>query len=146
VGGLARLAGGGAVADAAWLATAACAIGYALWSAVDSIRLGRVGVDMIALLALAGAVATRELLVAAVVSVMLASGRALEEWAAERARHDLNALLARAPGPRGGTVAGRWRRHRSMRSRSATCCSWRPGRCSRWTAPWPHTRIETPKR
>ena len=96
-GGLARLAGDGAVADAAWLATAACGIGYALWSAIDSIRHGRVGVDLIALLALAGAVATRELLAAAVVSVMLASGRALEAWADERARHDLNALLARAP-------------------------------------------------
>jgi hypothetical protein len=30
-GGLARLAGAGAVADAAWVATAACGIGYALW-------------------------------------------------------------------------------------------------------------------
>ena len=50
-GGLARLAGDGAVADAAWLATAACGIGYALWSAIDSIRHGRVGVDVIALLA-----------------------------------------------------------------------------------------------
>ena len=96
-GGVARLAGDGAVADVAWLATAACGIGYALWSAIDSIRHGRVGVDVIALLALAGAVATRELLAAAVVSVMLASGRALEAWADERARHDLNALLARAP-------------------------------------------------
>src|SRR5262249_56500312 len=28
---------------------------------------------------------------------MLASGRALEDWAAYRARHDLSALLARAP-------------------------------------------------
>jgi P-type E1-E2 ATPase len=52
---------------------------------------------VIALLALIGAVATRELLAAAVVSVMLASGRALEAWADERARHDLNPLLARAP-------------------------------------------------
>jgi len=97
VGGLARLAGAGTVADAAWLATAACGLGYALWSAADSIRRGRLGVDVIALLALAGAVAVRELLAAAVISVMLTSGRWLEAWAAERARHDLNALLARAP-------------------------------------------------
>jgi P-type E1-E2 ATPase len=34
---------------------------------------------------------------AAVISVMLTSGRSLEVWAAERARHDLNAVLARAP-------------------------------------------------
>ena len=97
VGGLARLAGADAVADRVWLATAACGLGYALWSAVGSIRRGRLGVDIIALLALAGAMAVRELLAAAVISVMLTSGRWLEAWAAERARHDLNALLARAP-------------------------------------------------
>ena len=53
--------------------------------------------DVIALLALAGAIAVDELLAAAVISVMLTSGRALEAWAAYRARHDLSALLARAP-------------------------------------------------
>ncbi len=97
VGGLARLAGAGGVSDVAWLAAAACGLGYALWSAADSVRRGRVSVDVIALLALAGAMAVRELLAAAVISVMLTSGRSLEAWAAERARHDLNALLARAP-------------------------------------------------
>ena len=96
-GGLARLAGAGAAGNAAWLATAACGLGYAFWAAADSILRGRVGVDVIALLALAGAVAVRELLAAAVISVMLTSGRTLEAWAAERARHDLNALLDRAP-------------------------------------------------
>jgi P-type E1-E2 ATPase len=54
-------------------------------------------VDVIALLALVGALAVRELLAAAVISVMLASGRALEAWAAGRARRDLRALLERAP-------------------------------------------------
>ena len=96
-GGLARLAGASAIADAAWLATAALGLGYALWSAVESILHGRLGVDVIALLALGGAVAVGELPAAAVISVMLTSGRFLESWAAERARHDLNALLARAP-------------------------------------------------
>ena len=81
-GGLARLAGAGGVADVAWLAAAVCGLGYALWSAADSIRRGRLGVDVIALLALAGAVAVGELLAAAVISVMLTSGRALEAWAA----------------------------------------------------------------
>ena len=37
VGGLARLAGAGTVSDVAWLATAACGLGYALWSAADSV-------------------------------------------------------------------------------------------------------------
>jgi heavy metal translocating P-type ATPase len=96
-GGLARLAGAGAVADAAWLATAAVGFGYALWSTAGSLLRGRLGVDVIAVLAVAGAVAVGELLAAAVISVMLTSGRFLEAWAAERARHDLNVLLARAP-------------------------------------------------
>jgi heavy metal translocating P-type ATPase len=96
-GGLAWLAGAAGAADACWLASAAFGLGYALWSAADSIRHGRLGVDVIALLALAGAVAVGELLAAAVISVMLASGRTLEAWAALRARHDLSALLDRAP-------------------------------------------------
>jgi heavy metal translocating P-type ATPase len=97
VGGLARLTGHGGIADAAWLAAAGVGLCYAVGSTVDSLRRGNVGVDVVALLALAGAVGVRELLAAAVISVMLASGRALESWADYRARHDLSALLARAP-------------------------------------------------
>jgi heavy metal translocating P-type ATPase len=96
-GGWAWLVGADQVADACWLVAAAFGLGYALWSAVDAIRRGRLGVDVIALLALAGAVAVREYLAAAVISVMLASGRTLEAWAALRARRDLSALLDRAP-------------------------------------------------
>jgi len=96
-GGVARLAGASGAADAAWLATAACGLLYSFWIAAASVARGRLSVDVIALLALAGAIAVDELLAAAVISVMLASGRALEAWAANRARHDLSALLARAP-------------------------------------------------
>ena len=96
-GGLAWLVGARGVADTCWLVSAVFGLGYALWSAGDAIRHGRLGVDVIALLALAGAVAVREFLAAAVISVMLASGRALEAWAAQRARQDLSALLDRAP-------------------------------------------------
>jgi heavy metal translocating P-type ATPase len=52
---------------------------------------------VIALLAVCGALAVGEYLAAAVISVMLASGRALEGWAAGRARRDLRALLERVP-------------------------------------------------
>jgi len=107
-GAVARLLGEAGVADGAWLFAAGCGLGYALWAAADSLRRGRLGVDIIALLALAGAIAVRELLAAAVISLMLASGRALEGWAARRARHDLSALLDRAPRTarcyRGGVV------------------------------------------
>jgi len=96
-GGLAWLAGGRGAADTCWLIAAAVGLAYALWSAVDAIRHGRLGVDVIALLALTGAVAVREYLAAAVISVMLTSGRTLEAWAALRARRDMSALLDRAP-------------------------------------------------
>jgi heavy metal translocating P-type ATPase len=92
-----RAAGAGRAANAAWLAVAICGVGYACWSMAASLRRRRIGVDLIALLALLGAIAVRELLAAAVISVMLASGRALEGWAAGRARRDLAALLDRVP-------------------------------------------------
>jgi heavy metal translocating P-type ATPase len=96
-GAAAALAGAGPAADALWLATAAAGLGYALWATAASLRRGRIGVDLIAVLAVAGAMAVGELLAAALIAVMLTSGRTLEEWAAERAQRDLHALLARAP-------------------------------------------------
>ncbi|HUZ24013.1 MAG TPA: heavy metal translocating P-type ATPase [Streptosporangiaceae bacterium] len=97
VGGVLRLAGAADAGDAAWLAVGACGLAYALWAMATSLRRRRLGVDVIALLAVAGAIAVGELLAAAVISVMLASGRALEGWAAGRARRDLQGLLERAP-------------------------------------------------
>src|SRR6516225_2388188 len=96
-GGLLHLAGRADAADAAWFAVGGCGALYALWSMADSLRHRRIGVDVIALLAVAGALAVGEFLAAAVIGVMLASGRALEEWAAGRARQDLRMLLERAP-------------------------------------------------
>ena len=96
-GGGLYLAGGHQGAHVAWLAVTACGLAYASWTVADSLRRRRGGVDLIALLALAGAVAVGELLAGAVIAVMLASGRALESWAAGRARRDLSGLLARAP-------------------------------------------------
>jgi heavy metal translocating P-type ATPase len=96
-GGLGQLAGSVQARDAAWFAVGCCGAGYALWEMIDSLRHRRLGVDAIALLAVVGAMAVGELLAAAVIAVMLASGRALESWAAGRARRDLHGLLARAP-------------------------------------------------
>jgi heavy metal translocating P-type ATPase len=97
LGGMLRLAGAGAAAETAWLAVGWCGVIYAIWAVADSLRKRRVGVDVIALLALAGAIAVGELLAAAVIAVMLTSGRALEQWAAGRAHRDLHQLLERAP-------------------------------------------------
>ena len=92
-----HLAGAGGAGNVAWAAVGVCGAGYALWAMAEAFRRGRIGVDVIALLAVVGAMAVGELLAAAVISVMLASGRALEAWAAGRARRDLRTLLERAP-------------------------------------------------
>jgi len=96
-GGGLHLTGQASAGDAAWLAVSICGLSYAIWTMADGLRKRRAGVDVIAVLALAGAIAVGELLAGAVISVMLASGRALEEWAAGKARRDLTALLERAP-------------------------------------------------
>ena len=92
-----HLAGQPGPGDRAWLAVSVIGLAFAAWAVADSLRRRRAGVDVIALLALAGALAVGELLAGAVITVMLASGRALEGWAAGRARRDLTALLERAP-------------------------------------------------
>jgi heavy metal translocating P-type ATPase len=92
-----HVAGASVAGNAIWAAVGGCGAAYALWAMADALRHGRVGVDVIALLAVGGALAVGELLAAAVIAVMLASGRALEAWAAGRARRDLHALLERAP-------------------------------------------------
>ena len=97
VGGALHLAGAATAGDALWVACGAIGAAYSLWTMVDSLRRGRVGVDLIALLASVGALAVGEYLAAAVISVMMASGRALEGWAAGRANRDLRRLLERAP-------------------------------------------------
>ena len=66
-------------------------------SVARTLRRGDVGVDAIALIAMAGALALGEYLAGAVIALMLASGNALEERAGGRARRELTALISRAP-------------------------------------------------
>jgi heavy metal translocating P-type ATPase len=66
-------------------------------SRLQGLRHGKAGVDVIALLAIAGAVALGEYLAGGVISVMLASGWALEDYASARAERELTALLERTP-------------------------------------------------
>ena len=64
---------------------------------VAAIRQGEFGSDMLATISIVATALTGEWLAAAVIALMLASGRALETWAAGRAHAQLGALLARAP-------------------------------------------------
>jgi len=63
----------------------------------DKLRRREPGVDIIAVIAVAAALALGELLTAAIIGLMLATGRFLEEYAAGRAERELTALLSRAP-------------------------------------------------
>ena len=66
-------------------------------SVLRSLLRRDVGVDAIALVAMAGALALGEYLAGAVIALMLAGGNALEEAANRRARRELTALVERAP-------------------------------------------------
>ncbi len=84
-------------ARAAWVLAAlpvALVVARDTWGAL---RGGSAGVDVIALLAIGGAVALGETFTAALIALMVAGGGALEEYAQGRARGELSALLARVP-------------------------------------------------
>ncbi|HZD73377.1 MAG TPA: heavy metal translocating P-type ATPase [Actinomycetota bacterium] len=97
VGGVLHLAGQPDAASLAWALTTAVGIVPLLASVVAGFRRREPGVDLIALLAMVGAVLLEEFLAGAVIALMLASGRALEARASGRASRELQALLERAP-------------------------------------------------
>ena len=64
---------------------------------VQSLRQRDVGLDIVALLSMSGALALGETLAGNVVALMYAGGQLLENYASNRARREMTALLARAP-------------------------------------------------
>ncbi|MDO8212552.1 heavy metal translocating P-type ATPase [Conexibacter sp. CPCC 206217] len=96
-GGLCHLANASDAGDALWTVTIAATLVPLTWSVARALLHGDAGVDVIALLAMAGALIGGELLAGAVIAVMLAGGNALEADADGRARRELTALLRRAP-------------------------------------------------
>ncbi|HWM48213.1 MAG TPA: heavy metal translocating P-type ATPase [Xanthobacteraceae bacterium] len=68
-----------------------------LVSMVRDLIAGRIGVDAVAFVAMAAALALGETLAGVVVAVMYAGGNLLEDFAVARAEHDLKALVDRAP-------------------------------------------------
>ena len=98
VGGLVLLALGRRTgADWLWAMTTALLLGPLALSVLRSLLRRDVGVDAIALAAMAGALALGEYLAGAVVALMLAGGNALEETANRRATRELTQLVERAP-------------------------------------------------
>jgi heavy metal translocating P-type ATPase len=96
-GAAAAIAGAGDVASWVWGAGIVVALAPLSLSVLRSLLHGDMGVDVIALLAMAGALILGEELAGAVIALMLSGGNALEEAAGSRARRELTALLERAP-------------------------------------------------
>ncbi|MRH87621.1 heavy metal translocating P-type ATPase [Nocardia sp. SYP-A9097] len=97
VGVLAWALGQGRFADASWLAATVIGALPACWWMISTLRRGRTGVDLIAVLALVGTVLVHEYLAGALIAVMLTGGHALDAAAERRATRDLRGLLERAP-------------------------------------------------
>ncbi len=99
------LAGGGilAVAEAhgaaalAWFAATGLVLVALLVQIAVELWHGAVGVDVLAALAMGGAIALGQPLAGPVIALMYAGGGALEEFAQGRSRRELSALLARSP-------------------------------------------------
>jgi len=97
-GGLAaKLAARPELAQILWTAGAIPVVASLAISIIRDLRSGRMGVDAVALLAMAAALALHEELAAIVVAVMYAGGSALEDFAVGRAEGDLKSLIDRAP-------------------------------------------------
>ncbi|WP_407698450.1 heavy metal translocating P-type ATPase [Streptomyces cyaneochromogenes] len=97
VGGVFWLAGATGLADLCWALGTVVAVGPAVGWVLGALRRGQAGVDLIAVLALGGTLAVGEYLAGSLIALMLATGRALEASARQRASRDLRALLEHAP-------------------------------------------------
>jgi len=96
-GGLSWLTGAGDAAKVTWLAATSLGLVYSVVSTATALLRRQPSVDVIALLALAGAVLVGEPFAGAVITVMLANGQLLEARAAARARRELTLLVERSP-------------------------------------------------
>ncbi len=90
-------AGSHDAAHVAWAVTTVIGLLPLTWETLLGLWRREAGVDLIALLAMGGALALGEYLAGAVIALMLASGQALEAYADRRAHKELSALLDRAP-------------------------------------------------
>lgn len=97
VGGALALAGLVEASRWAWAITTFVILFPTALSVFRGLLRRETGVDLIAILAMAGALILREYLAGAIIATMLVGGGALEQFAVARARRNLSALLLRAP-------------------------------------------------
>lgn len=97
LGLVARFVLGSPLAGPIWGITTVLALVPLSISVVGQLLKGEIGVDIIALLAMAGSLPLEEYLAGAVIALMLTGGQFLEAFADSRARRELSALVERAP-------------------------------------------------
>ena len=96
-GGVAWLSAADRLAGIVWITGTVLGLGSSLIWTIVAISRRQPSVDIIAVLALVGALVVDEPFAGATITVMLASGRLLEARAATRARRELSLLVERAP-------------------------------------------------
>ena len=97
LGLLAPWAGFGEWQSLIWGIAAGLVLARLLTEIVTSLLKGELGLDIVAGLSISAALFFGETLAAGVVALMYAGGQLLEDFAANRARADMRALLARVP-------------------------------------------------
>ena len=85
------------LADLAWAVAVVVALVPLGISVARDLWHRETGVDLIALLAMAGSLVLGQYLAGAVIGLMLSGGQALERFASARARRELSSLVSRAP-------------------------------------------------
>lgn len=85
------------IARGLWISTSLLMTVVMCFEVTVSLARRKVGVDLIALISMGGALFFSEYLVAAVIAAMLASGRTLEQFTSQRAERELKRLIQRAP-------------------------------------------------
>jgi heavy metal translocating P-type ATPase len=81
----------------AWVAAGLCGLIPAIAWFISDLREHTMGSDVLAILSIVGALLIDESSAAAIISVMLATGRVLESWAQGQAERQLKSLLSRMP-------------------------------------------------
>ena len=94
---VARIEGRNDLADWCWVAGTVPVIIALLISIVRDLLAGRMGVDLVALFSMSGAVVLGQALAGIVVAIMYAGGNVLEDIAVAHAERDLRSLIDRAP-------------------------------------------------
>src|SRR5690554_4048262 len=92
-----RWSGNVSLGDAILVAGTVPAVVLLLYSFIQAVQRRELGVDVLALSSIAGAVALGQPLTAIVVAIMFAGGQALEAYSQLRAGKEMTALLSRTP-------------------------------------------------